>query len=432
MSDGYDLAAATSAVRLPPGGGPVDELGRRLRATRASQVRVRRQRWLWDNRIVLGGLTLFAGREGLGKSTVAADLAAQTTTGTLDGEYKGEPRSVVYLHSEDARDTTIVPRLIAAGADLDRVVFVDAVHTDEDGEFEGTVVLPTDVGDLADLAIEHDAALVVLDAATSVIDGRLDGSKDREMRKGLEAISRRLAERADVAVLGIVHFGKRDSNDTGKLILGSIAWSQVARSVLAIAADDDGGLVVSATKQNLAPGEGASLSARIVSRTVDVEDGQTSVGRVEWTGETDQRAQDLLGDDSGDSADRSEVDIAAEWLEDYLAVDPKPSKDVKKAAKAEGIAERTLQRALAKAGVKADSRGFPRTSWWSIPASGASGASRAPGAREPGATGATDDDLHKHTGPPGATGPVTPLHMHGGTDGATEPTPLFRHTSTPT
>jgi hypothetical protein len=115
------------------------------------------------------------------------------------------------------------------------------------------------------------------------------------MRQGLEAIARGIGERADCAVLGIVHFGKRDSGDTGKLILGSIAWSQVARSVLALAKDDDGGdLVMSATKSNLAPGDAASLSARLVDRGVRTPDGIPHVGRVEWIGETDRNARDLL------------------------------------------------------------------------------------------------------------------------------------------
>lgn len=395
---------------------------RHLRVTKASQVKVRRQRWLWDNRIVLGGLTLLAGREGLGKSTISCDICAQVTLGTLDGEFKGEPRAVIYLHSEDARDTTIVPRLVAAGADLDRVVFVDAVQTDEDGEFESQVVLPTDVAALAQLAIDEDAALVVLDAATSVIDSRLDGDKDRQMRKGLESIARGIGERAGCAVLGIVHFGKRDSGDTGKLILGSIAWSQVARSVLAVAKDEESGdLIISATKSNLAPGDASSLSARLVDRAVPTEDGVTHVGRVEWLGETDQNARDLLaGPDQAE--DRTERATAEAWLEDYLTEQGKaPSFDTKKAAKAAGIAERTLERARRAIGVTSTNEGFPRKSYWSLPPSDATTDVRA---REGGATGATGPDLGKREWSSGATdavAPVAPALVHEAPMGATTP-----------
>jgi hypothetical protein len=287
---------------------------RRLRITAASSVVTRRLRWLWKDRIVLGGLTLLAGREGLGKSTVAVNLVSQVTRGVLDGEMYGHPRNVVYVDTEDARDFTIVPRLTAATADLDRVFFVDALHADGT---ETNVVLPLDTELVAQTVIDHDAVLVVLDAATSVIDSRLDGDKDRQMRQGLEAIARGVGERTGCAALGIVHFGKRESGDTGKLILGSIAWSQVARSVLAAALDEEGNLVVTATKANLSPRTTPSLAARIVSCHVDTSDGPTDVGKVEWLGETGRDARDLLGaTESSDREEHKEIDV---WLADYVA-----------------------------------------------------------------------------------------------------------------
>lgn len=234
--------------------------GRRLALVRASTIRPRRMRWVWDGYVPLGELSLLAGREGLGKSTIAVDRAARVTRGDLPGEFLGHPRSVIYVATEDSRETTIVPRLMAASADMDRVLFVDVA----DAGLTSSLVLPLDVEALADLITANDVALVVLDPATSAIDARLNGDRDREMRQGLEAI-KAMAERTRCAVVGIVHFGKRDSTDTGKLILGSIAWSQVARSVVAVARDNESGeLVISATKANLAPSDAASLGARIV------------------------------------------------------------------------------------------------------------------------------------------------------------------------
>jgi hypothetical protein len=308
---------------------------------------------------------------------VAVWLAAAVTRGLLDGELKGEPRTVVYVNSEDARDYTIVPRLRAAGADLDRVIFVDAVMSGDDGtERESSIVLPGDAHLLADTVRQHGAVLVILDAATSVIDSRLDGDKDRQMRQGLEAIGRVVGEGAGAAVLGIVHFGKRDSADTGKLILGSIAWSQVARSVLAAALDEDNGhLVISRTKGNLGI-EPPSLAAQIVNATVETSEGDTYVGKVELIGETDRDARTLLAAAELDHEERTERDAAADWLRDYLTeTDKAPSKDVKKAAGDAGFSERTLARARISLGVVVTGEGFPRQSYWRLPeASGASGA----------------------------------------------------------
>lgn len=340
-------------------------VGRWLRVTHGSSVEPRRVLWLWDRRIVLGGFTLLAGREGLGKSTIGCDITAQVTCGVLDGELKGEPRTVIYVNTEDARDYTVIPRLRAAGADLDHVIFVDAVTPDPEGDFESPLVLPLDVARLADVVTEHDAAMVVLDAATSVIDFRLDGDRDRQMRQGLEAIARRVCEVTGCAGLGIVHFGKRESADTGKLILGSIAWSQVARSVLAVARDDDSAeLIVSTTKTNLGV-RTTSLSARIVSADVDTSEGVTSVGCVEWLGETDRDVRDLL--DNGVADERSELAEAREWLHDYLVKHSGSVQagEVIRAAKKDGIAERTLQRARKQAGIT--SRKTPNAWVWDLP-----------------------------------------------------------------
>jgi hypothetical protein len=162
-------------------------------------------------------------------------------------------------------------------------------------------------------------------------------------------------------VLGIVHFGKRDSADTGKLILGTIAWSQVARSVVAVARDDEGDdLVITTSKQNLAPAT-ASLAAQIVSVAVSTSEGDASTGRVKWSGETDRDARDLLGAGSVDDEDRTERETAAKWLRDYLtATHRAPSADVKKAAHVAGFSDRTLKRARAALRVEITDMGFPR------------------------------------------------------------------------
>ncbi|NMH98897.1 AAA family ATPase [Pseudonocardia acidicola] len=414
--------------------------GRHLRVTRASQVAMRRARWLWDGRIVVGGLSLLAGREGLGKSTIAVELVAQVTRGKLDGEFMGQPRNVIYINSEDARDYTIVPRLLAAGADLDRVIFLDAISPTEDGDITASIVLPVDGQLLAEVITECDAALVVLDAATSVLDSRLDGDKDRAMRIGLERIAR-IGEETSAAVLGIVHFGKRESSDTGKLILGSIAWSQVARSVLAVARDPETEhLIISREKGNLGRPP-ASLAVQIVSASVSTPEGTADVGRAQWLGETDQRASDLLG--ASESEGRVEQNTAEAWLSDYLEENRKaPSRDVKRAARGADISERTLQRARVSLGVVVTNEGFPRVSIWSLPDSRATGSGSGARARESGTTGTTGSDQGKCKPPFGATAdprspvvPVVPAHMREaqlGLTGATQPHPgLWRVSGEP-
>ena len=97
--------------------------GRRLVLTPASEIAPEPVVWAWEHfgqgRIPAGSVGLFAGREGTGKSSFLIWLAAQVTRGELPGAFKGDPRPVIYVTFEDSWKFTIVPRLIAAGADLD-------------------------------------------------------------------------------------------------------------------------------------------------------------------------------------------------------------------------------------------------------------------------------------------------------------------------
>ncbi|MCM6776442.1 AAA family ATPase [Nocardia sp. CDC159] len=399
-------SVTAESVAVSPG-------GRLLKVVRGSEVKTKRLEWVIPDWVPAGALTLLAGREGLGKSTIAASLCAQITRGTLEGSLYGQPRNVLYVHSEDARDYTVTPRLQAAGADLDRVLFVDvATETSECAP----LVLPLDTAALEQIIAANEVAFVVLDAAASAMASNLRGNDNNDVRAYLEPISQ-LAARQNCAVLGLVHFGKRDGTDTGKLILGSLAWSQVARSVLSMAKDDEtGNLVVSNTKANLAS-HIRSMEAVIESVSVTTDDGDAEVGVLRWLGESHRNAVELLGgDDDVDGDDRSEAEA---WLEDFLTEQGSAAaKEVKAEARKQGIAERTVKRAAKKLGVVYSTSGFPRTTHWALPAQ-----SGQPGRTQPthgptGPTGPTGPDQHKHDGPTGSNPQSGHAHESGPTDNA--------------
>ena len=332
---------------------------RRLRVTRGSEVKTKRVLWVMQDWLPCGSLTLLAGREGLGKSTLAVAVCAQITRGELEGELFGTPRNILYVHTEDAREFTVAPRLIAAGADMDRVLFVDVQTELTD---DGTLILPYDTLALEKVIAEHDVALVVLDAATSSMSSELSGKDDRAVRQYLEPLSQ-LAGRQNCVVFGLCHFGKRDGADTGKLILGSIAWSQVARSVLSVALDEDSGhLVVTNTKGNLAP-RTRSMEARIVSTTISTEDGAAEVGRLEWLGESTRDARDLLQGGDEDTDERDEITAV---VQDYLIEHggSSPAADVLKATRAAGLNDTAVKKARRKAGVRTERQGFGKGASW--------------------------------------------------------------------
>jgi hypothetical protein len=96
-------------------------LARSVVLTCAADFKPQRVLWLWDKRLPRGMLALLAGREGLGKSSIALERGARITRGQLEGDLHGVPKSVIVVATEDSWEHTIVPRLMAAGADLKRV-----------------------------------------------------------------------------------------------------------------------------------------------------------------------------------------------------------------------------------------------------------------------------------------------------------------------
>jgi hypothetical protein len=82
--------------------------------------------WLWPGRVPVGKLTLITGEPGLGKSQVAIAMAAVVTTHGLwpCGEGCAPLGNVVILSAEDGAADTVVPRLLAAGANLSQVHIV--------------------------------------------------------------------------------------------------------------------------------------------------------------------------------------------------------------------------------------------------------------------------------------------------------------------
>ena len=245
---------------------------RRVVLTLASALTPKRLRWLWRLRLPLPGLSLGAGEPGLGKSILTVGLASDVTRGRLDGDLRGQPRDVLVATAEDNFDSVVWGRLVAAGADMDRV---HRVHV-EDHDGEELLTLPDDVAEIEARCEELAArgrpvALVVVDPVTAFIGGGVDTHRDAAVRRVLAPLAG-LAERQGLAVLGVAHLNKDRAAKLLARVGGSVAFGAAPRSVLAFARhpdDSDGeqGIerVIVHAKSNYgryAP----SLAARIESR----------------------------------------------------------------------------------------------------------------------------------------------------------------------
>jgi hypothetical protein len=321
---------------------------RQLVVTRASEVEMRPIEWWEPGLVVKDSLNLLAGRENTGKTTI---ITSWTARETRDGG------TVLWIGTEEPRESAQTPRLAAAGAKLDRVIFIDAQIENT----TATPIFPLDLPKVRQVIAEHNVTMIVLDPCKGVVPVGFSGNDDIAVRQFLEPLHQ-LATDCRVVVLGLVHFGKRDSADTGKLILGSSAWSQVPRSVLSVAEEAGTGCrVMTNTKANFAK-ESRSVEFRIVGKIVETPHGSTEMGVVEWLGDTTKDARDFLGEPVRDD-DADDVD---EWLKGYLKGGPKTANDVFSAADAAGYSKDKAKRAKPRTCVHSYRPGGKGPWYWSI------------------------------------------------------------------
>jgi len=274
--------------------------------------------------------------------------------------------NVIIFNAEDGVDDTIVPRLIAAGADLERVHIVNAVLL-QDGKGRRTFNLQSDLALLEGKIDEiGDVALVIIDPISSYM-GKTDSHKNSEVRGALEPLSE-MAERMKVAVLSITHFSKAGSNSTSKALhrfIGSIAFVGAPRAAFAVIedADSEGRILVLHAKNNMAP-KPQGLAYRllqtivgdnIVASYVHWEDTPVTISADQALGATENR--------NG----RGERERAEEFLRERLADGPVPQPKVRADAEGAGLTWATVRRAKDRLKVKPEKDGMNGGWLWGLP-----------------------------------------------------------------
>jgi putative DNA primase/helicase len=329
--------------------------------------------WLWPGRIARGKLTIIAGNPGVGKSQITASITAVVTAGgswPVDCQpcIAGE---VLILSAEDDPADTMRPRLEAAGVDLRRAHIVDGVIRGYEGSGhrqDRMFCLEKDLQALdRKLAELANVAVLIIDPITAYL-GKTDSHKNAEVR-GLLAPLADLAARHNVAIIAISHMPKAIGTQAVMRIIGSVAFVAAARAAYLVTTDseDKTRRLFLPTKNNLGP-DTTGLSFRIEAATVPSPDGPIETSRVAW----DLEPVLITADEAIQAADcgpkrTSAIDKAKLWLQVVLADGPMDVGEVLQKAKAEGITEKTVRRAKKALGVEAVKLAMDGGWSWSLP-----------------------------------------------------------------
>ena len=289
---------------------------------RMSDVELTPVEWLWKPYLPFGKLSVLQGNPGEGKTYFAMHLAAACTNGKLlPNMERMEPFNVLYQTAEDGLGDTVKPRLIEAGADLDRVLVID----------DSEVQLTLSDERIEKAIIENNARLVIIDPIQAYLGADVDMNRANEVRPIFMRLGQ-VAQRTGCAILLIGHLNKAAGMQSLQRGLGSIDIAAAVRSVMFIGKlkHDPTMRILTHEKSSLAP-PGASLAFSLGDE-----------GGFRWVGEYDITADEML---SGIEPQRETKTQQAKDLICTLLAGGKQvlSEDIDKAALERGIPGRTVR-----------------------------------------------------------------------------------------
>ena len=293
-----------------------------VKIIRMSDVELTPVEWLWKPYLPFGKLSVLQGNPGEGKTYFAMHLAAACTNGKLlPNMERLEPFNVIYQTAEDGLGDTVKPRLIEAGADLDRVLVID----------DSEVQLTLSDERIEKAIIENNARLVIIDPIQAYLGADVDMNRANEVRPIFMRLGQ-VAQRTGCAILLIGHLNKAAGMQSLQRGLGSIDIAAAVRSVMFIGKlkHDPTMRILTHEKSSLAP-PGASLAFSLGDE-----------GGFRWVGEYDITADEML---SGIEPQRETKTQQAKDLICTLLAGGKQvfSEDIDKAALERGIPGRTVR-----------------------------------------------------------------------------------------
>ncbi len=318
---------------------------------RASKITPEPTEWLWPNVFAFGKYALLAGEGGLGKSQLAIFIAAALSTQKQwpHSQSVAKKGRTIILSAEDDASTTIVPRLIAADANLEFIEIIDAVQTQNSrtSNMERQFDLTKDIDALEKMLSElNDVLLIIIDPISSYL-GTINTYNNCEVRGTLAPLAK-LAEKYNVAIVCITHLNKSNDVSAKSRVTGSIAFLNAARSgflVIEDPNDSDVRLFIE-LKNNLAH---CKLGYKFTIEEYKIEGTSVTTSRIKWLDETTeitatQALKSLLPELKTPSAQKE----AISFLKTLLSKGPVESTSIYLQADEIGISKATLRRAKEK------------------------------------------------------------------------------------
>lgn len=310
-------------------------------------------KWLFQPYFPRGKLTLCAAYPGVGKTYLLCYLAACVSTGRSFFNlvpFNTTPGKVIYFTAEDGLGDTIKKRLADCHANMKNIYAVEYFKNP----------LSFSSPDIEKYILQVHPDLIVFDPFQSFIGANTDMNSANKTREQLGHIVN-LAAKYNVAIVIICHFNKNSNGDAITRILGSTDIVGACRSYIALGnvpGDENEGIKFMSHEKSSLSAKGKTILFRI----------KPEHGGIVFEGETDLTADDYA---ALSNKKRNKIAPASEGAKDFLVTNmperKRPASELKNLALANGISERTLQRAAKDLGIICKREGYPSKTIWYLP-----------------------------------------------------------------
>jgi hypothetical protein len=335
---GWQKGNGSAAAAGIGGNGPLAG-ERSIVAIRANTLKPESISWAWKDRFAFGKMAMIAGDPGLGKSTVLVEIAALHSRGGdfPCNEGKAIQCETAILTAEDGLRDTLVPRLMAAEADLSKIHFITGTKTDAASDGDAAMFdIAQDVASLRKFLKENPKIkILIIDPLTAYLGPGAKAKENTDIRRVLTPLIK-LIDDFGVLLLANNHLNKHGGKALYR-VLDSIAFVALGRIIHLVAEDADNHDLKKFICSKINIGSKPLGLTYIVQKVWinGVQGEQIETSRISWgTQHIDETADQALGsgDDTPTMADEAET-----LLREALAGSRMAVHDIEAEARAAGM-----------------------------------------------------------------------------------------------